>query len=53
MKQWIQDYITAQKAALDSIPADAVQRIIEQLRRSWKEDRLPEGVSDVYAAACG
>jgi photosystem II stability/assembly factor-like uncharacterized protein len=21
--------------------------------RSWKEDRLPEGVSDVYAAACG
>ena len=27
MKQWIESYVQSQKAALDSIPADAVERI--------------------------
>lgn len=39
MKQWISDYLTAQKAALDSIPVDAVARLIEQLRTALKADR--------------
>ena len=39
MKQWISDYITAQKAAHDSIPAEAVADLIELLRQALKEDR--------------
>jgi D-sedoheptulose 7-phosphate isomerase len=39
MKQWIGDYITAQKAALDSIPAGAVVELIEMLRVALVEDR--------------
>src|SRR6266540_4315964 len=39
MKQWIADYLTAQQAALDSIPIDAVAQIIEQFRAALQEDR--------------
>ena len=39
MKQWISDYIRAQKAAHDSIPVEAVARVIEDLRTALKEDR--------------
>ena len=39
MKQWISDYIKAQKAALDSIPVEAVAELIELLRQALKEDR--------------
>ena len=39
MKQWISDYVQAQKAALDSVPADAVARLIEMLRTTLQEDR--------------
>ena len=39
MKQWIDDYINAQKAALDSIPPGAVADLIEMLRRALLEDR--------------
>ncbi|MCW5554303.1 MAG: SIS domain-containing protein [Verrucomicrobiae bacterium] len=39
MNQWISDYLTAQKATLDSIPVDAVARLIEQLRAVFKADR--------------
>jgi D-sedoheptulose 7-phosphate isomerase len=39
MKDWIQNYITAQKAALDSIPVDAVAELTEKLRQALKEDR--------------
>src|ERR1044071_1145165 len=39
MKQWISDYIKAQKAAHDSIPVDAVAALLEQLRGALKEDR--------------
>jgi D-sedoheptulose 7-phosphate isomerase len=39
MKQWIADYITAQKAAHDSIPIPAVEQLIEKLRVVLKEDR--------------
>jgi D-sedoheptulose 7-phosphate isomerase len=39
MKQWLSDYIRAQKAAHDSIPVDAVARVIEDLRTALKEDR--------------
>ncbi len=36
MKQWINDYVQAQKAAFDSVPADAVARLIEILRDALK-----------------
>src|SRR5512136_350652 len=39
MKRWIAEYIQAQKAAHDSIPAEAVAQLIEKLRAALKEDR--------------
>jgi D-sedoheptulose 7-phosphate isomerase len=39
MKQWLTDYIQAQKAAHDSIPLDSVAQLIEKLRLAHKEDR--------------
>src|SRR5512136_1724446 len=39
MKQWISNYILAQKAAHDSIPMDGVSELIEKLRVALKEDR--------------
>lgn len=39
MKQWISDYVRAQKAALDSIPPDGVARLVEQLRDALRHDR--------------
>src|SRR5438067_6895381 len=39
MKTWIADYLKAQKAALDSIPVEAVTQILEKLRQALKEDR--------------
>jgi D-sedoheptulose 7-phosphate isomerase len=39
MKQWILDYLQAQKAALDSIPPDAVTEWVGKLRSAWQEDR--------------
>ena len=39
MKQWVADYLTAQQAAHDSIPIDAVAQIIEKFRAALREDR--------------
>ena len=39
MKQWIRDYVKAQKAALDSIPVDAVAQLIDLFRQALAEDR--------------
>src|SRR5438552_10635444 len=39
MKQWVADYLTAQQAALGSIPADEVGQIIERFRAALREDR--------------
>jgi D-sedoheptulose 7-phosphate isomerase len=39
MKDWITDYLRAQKAALDSIPVDAVAKLIDILRDAVREDR--------------
>ena len=39
MKQWITDYIKAQKAALDAIPVEVVTRLVEHLRVAVQEDR--------------
>jgi D-sedoheptulose 7-phosphate isomerase len=39
MKQWISDYIKAQKAAHDSIAVDAVAELLEKVRQALKEDR--------------
>src|SRR4051812_48202240 len=39
MKNWISDYVTQQKAALDSIPVDAVASLITRLQKALNEDR--------------
>ncbi|MDB6067267.1 MAG: phosphoheptose isomerase [Pedosphaera sp.] len=39
MNRWITDFVTAQKAALDSIPVDAVAQLIETFRKALAEDR--------------
>jgi D-sedoheptulose 7-phosphate isomerase len=39
MNHWISEYVRTQKAALDSIPAEAVAEVIGKLRMVWKEDR--------------
>jgi D-sedoheptulose 7-phosphate isomerase len=39
MNQWISDYIKAQKAAIDSIPMDAVAGLVKVLQTALREDR--------------
>jgi D-sedoheptulose 7-phosphate isomerase len=39
MKQWIREYVTAQKAALDSIPMERVAQVIDLLRQALREER--------------
>lgn len=39
MKSWIQSYITAQHAALDSISQPGVEKLIHTLQKVWLEDR--------------
>lgn len=39
MNSWITEYLAAQKAALDSIPVEAVGRLIERLAQAHREDR--------------
>jgi len=39
MNEWIRNYISAQKAAHDSIPVEAVARVIEDLREALHKDR--------------
>jgi D-sedoheptulose 7-phosphate isomerase len=39
MKNWINDYLEAQKAALDSIPVEAVAELINTLRQALEADR--------------
>src|SRR6266536_2700082 len=44
MKQWIADYLKAQKAAHDSIPVDSVEQIIEKFREALRNDYAYEDV---------
>ncbi len=39
MKSWIQNYITAQHAALDSVSQPGVEKLITTLQSIWREDR--------------
>src|SRR5438876_11671407 len=39
MNQWIADYLEAQKAAHESLPVDAVAKLIEKFRQALEEDR--------------
>jgi D-sedoheptulose 7-phosphate isomerase len=39
MQKWIQDYVAAQKAALDAIPVPAVASLIDLLKDALREDR--------------
>ena len=39
MKNWVTDYVEKQKAALDSIPQEAISRLVETFAKALKEDR--------------
>jgi len=39
VKQWISDYLRAQKAAHDSIPMEAVAELVDRLRTALQENR--------------
>ncbi|MSU57046.1 MAG: SIS domain-containing protein [Pedosphaera sp.] len=39
MNQWISNYVQAQKAALDSIPADGVAQLVQTMRTALQQDR--------------
>ncbi|MBI4657588.1 MAG: SIS domain-containing protein [Verrucomicrobia bacterium] len=39
MNDWIQDYLNAQKAAVDSIPVESVASLIRILQKAVREDR--------------
>src|SRR5437773_10060001 len=39
MNQWITDYLAAQKAALDAIPAEAVEKLVITFRQALAEER--------------
>jgi len=39
MREWISDYIAAEKAAIDSIPVDEVAKAIDTVKGALKEDR--------------
>jgi D-sedoheptulose 7-phosphate isomerase len=39
MKQWITDYIQAQKAAHDSIPVDGIAELLEKLQAALRDGR--------------
>lgn len=39
MRTWLSEYIEAQHKALDSVPLDAVERLVELVREAWTEDR--------------
>lgn len=39
MQDWIKNYISRQKEALDSIPADGVALLVERVRQAWREGR--------------
>ncbi|HXE54268.1 MAG TPA: SIS domain-containing protein, partial [Tepidisphaeraceae bacterium] len=39
LRGWIDRYRDAQRAAIESIPTDAVARLVERLRQALAEDR--------------
>src|SRR5262245_40290992 len=39
LNQWLADYVRAQKAAHESIPLDAVERLVGLLREAWRDQR--------------
>jgi len=39
MRPWLTDYVAAQHRALDSIPLDAVERVVDTVRQAWLDDR--------------
>jgi D-sedoheptulose 7-phosphate isomerase len=39
MKEWIVGYLASQKAALDSIPVDAVDALVQRFQQAFREDR--------------
>ena len=38
MQNWLQNYISAQHKALDSVPLDAVERLTQTVRSAWLRD---------------
>jgi D-sedoheptulose 7-phosphate isomerase len=39
MQKWLSNYVAAQHRAIDSIPLEAVEKLVDTLRLAWLEDR--------------
>jgi len=39
MQSWLSRYIEAQHRALDSIPLEAVERVVATIRRAWEDEK--------------
>jgi len=39
MQSWLKEYVDAQRRALDSVPLEAVERLVKTARDAWREDR--------------
>ncbi len=39
MRTWIENYVQEQKRALESMPVDAIEKLIDDFRKALKEDR--------------
>jgi D-sedoheptulose 7-phosphate isomerase len=48
---WLKDYVTAQHAAVDSIPLEGVSRLINTVRIAWQQDRQIFAIGNGGSAA--
>jgi D-sedoheptulose 7-phosphate isomerase len=39
MRSWLSEYLAAQHRALDSIPLDGVEKLVNTVRQAWRDDR--------------
>lgn len=51
MLNWLQDYVAAQKRALDSVPLEAVARATETIREAWRNDQQIFAIGNGGSAA--
>ena len=51
MQQWISDYLTAQKRAVDTLRPDQIATLVEMLRDVWKRDAQVFAIGNGGSAA--
>jgi D-sedoheptulose 7-phosphate isomerase len=51
MQNWLPEYIAAQHRALDSIPLDKVEKLVDTLRAAWLDDKQLFAIGNGGSAA--